>query len=296
MSQDITFMTPGSVWVRDNGKKSTVVGLTNLNLKPKFQEKYPPQAVYLNEEGDLLSQDVESFMSSRTFFNVAPEVESLVDSLFAYREDADEDDEEAAAGFPVEDDGDASTASDSDSTDDLLLEIVGDELSSDTQDEEVKLVASNKASGEIAFVSFSEDAPEEAKAAAAVLNSAVVAYSQAPLINEGFTDHIIEFDRQALAEQGITPQGLEALFDPENDMCLPSFIINGDLRVEWSAYIGVFPKMSKKKTLACLHLGTDSPASVTAQIAQLAASVVAGGDEQLAVTGDTRAEQQPVAA
>ena len=258
MSNDITFMTPGAVWINEAGKKSTLLFISNLELKPRVQERFPPQAVFLSEDGQVLTKPLDLFMEERTFFNVAPEVESMVDQLLAYRDlsDMEEAGETDAEEVP-EDDG-------------LELEITDEAPDADDEvvddgREGVDLTAVLEPS----LVSFTQEALPVHHLAALTLNSAVVAYSQNPLLNEGLTDHIIEFDRKVLEGAGVTVEGLESLFDPDSvSGVIPSFVVTDSFTVNWSTYLGVFPKMSKKHSIICLHLGSDSPEAVDQKLHQ----------------------------
>lgn len=72
------FLTPGSVWHRENGKESRVICVTNLTLPEKLQAKNPPQVVYLSENGDFLSTSIDNFLAKREFYNVDGDLESSV--------------------------------------------------------------------------------------------------------------------------------------------------------------------------------------------------------------------------
>ena len=52
---DISLLTPGSVWLRTRKGETLsnqVLVLSNLHLSEKMQAKYPPEVVYLDEDGN----------------------------------------------------------------------------------------------------------------------------------------------------------------------------------------------------------------------------------------------------
>ena len=72
---DRDLLTEGSVWVRENGKRNTVLFLTNRTLNSKIQKSHPPQVVYTDEQGNIFNQSVTNFLKTRTFINVNPTME-----------------------------------------------------------------------------------------------------------------------------------------------------------------------------------------------------------------------------
>lgn len=262
MSQDITFLTPGSVWLKADGTKSTVLCITNGSLPAKALAKFPTQVVYFNETGDVLSQTADHFMERRRFHNVDPDVESAFDAL--------------VGRFVVEGDADAEVEEGE------LVIIAGDSTEDGEAEEAPNEPASDEPAvvGEAPFVEF-RSVPNELEKQAQILSDAVVSYSQHPLINEGYIAHVLEFDRAKLSSMGITPQGLDALFNPESGVVLPVFAINGDYIVDWTAFLGVFPKMSRKKSILCLHLGVEveaTPAATQVEIDAVPVAAVSAGD------------------
>ena len=252
MSQDIMFLTPGSVWLKSDGSKSTVLCITNGSLPAKVQEKFPPQVIYYSEEGDILSQPVDFFMERRQFHNVDPETEATIDALIARitpeieeTDDMESDEEELI----LAEDGEVGE-------DEFAPGEDGAEVVAEGS-EEAAPKALEAAVTEPDFISFSSVA-EGLEIAAMVLSECAVSYEQQPMISEGYISHIIEFDRAKLASAGVTPFDLNALFNPDSEKVLPVFAVNQDYVVDWSAFLGVYPRMSRKKALLSLHLATEA--------------------------------------
>lgn len=98
----LTMLVPGSIWIRDLGdgkpaRKQSVLHITNQNLTPKVQAKNPPQVVFMTEQGFVLSQGIEKFLESRTFYSMDGRLESLLTQLTEVEE------EEEAELNPIED-------------------------------------------------------------------------------------------------------------------------------------------------------------------------------------------------
>jgi len=109
-------LVPGAVWLRSKpGKKptaSTVIAISNVDLSEAILEKFPMQVIFLTDRGRLLTQDIETFTSSREFVEIDVGTANLVDVLL---HGADYDDEETEARdildidqIPLPEDEDAS--------------------------------------------------------------------------------------------------------------------------------------------------------------------------------------------
>jgi hypothetical protein len=249
MSQDITFMTPGSVWLRDNGKRSILIAISNLSLPEKLQRKNPPVAVFLNEQGDILTMPVDQFMETRQFHNCLLEVETLVDQLQAFREVTEDK-------LP-----DASESEE--------IDVAGEEVISAEVEEQAAELTATESKPE-PLVDFSIEAPVDSLSIAQIIAEAATIYSQQPILSEGLVSHQIELDTGILSARGVTLEAVEAVFDPERpdfeSTLIPSFKVRGCPAVTWTTYLGLFPRMSANKTLAVLHLGVPT---ITEEIAQL---------------------------
>src|SRR5882672_1184406 len=80
---DFDMLTPGSVWVRENGKEARFLFLTNTNLPPHVSVKHPRMAVYADENDNIFSTPVADFVGKRKFFNIDPSLEARLEDLLA---------------------------------------------------------------------------------------------------------------------------------------------------------------------------------------------------------------------
>src|SRR5438045_392674 len=78
---DHQFLEPGHVFTRKDGSSSRILFVTNTTLAKKGRELFPPQVVYADENDNILSRDIASFLSTREFYNVDPELETRLRTL-----------------------------------------------------------------------------------------------------------------------------------------------------------------------------------------------------------------------
>lgn len=266
---DISLLTPGSVWLR-NRKGETIQNqvllLSNLHLSEKMQAAYPPEVVFLDEEGNVTTMPIARFLETRKFHNVNPQLEVAVDTMLtaAFEDDeseGDEDDEELNDLSPVE----AITSE---------IAAAGAYVSSDK------------------LVTFSNVGLSPAGAAVAEqLSSCICQYSQAPMPSSGITAHVIEFDNNALSLLGLTYKDISNLFTPDGTDVVQTFTVNGPspTTVEWTSFIGVFPIMSLLKNRVALYVGTDADVSnIDAEIAALEEGLTQQGTAGQAPTVDVQ--------
>ena len=69
--------------------------MTNESLSEQMQEKFPPQVVFRREQGDVLSQTVDMFLSNRECIGVDEAVSNVIELLFAPEEQEEEVDIDA---------------------------------------------------------------------------------------------------------------------------------------------------------------------------------------------------------
>ena len=242
---DISLLTPGSVWLRTRKGETLsnqVLVLSNLHLSEKMQAKYPPEVVYLDEDGNVTTMPISQFLETRQFHNVNPTLEALVDAMLV---GANDDDEEVEGGEGEDDEIELDPEDSDDSIEAVAAEITAQAviLPSDT------------------LVSFSHEGLSPAGVGLAnQIASCVCQYSQSPLPASALTAHVIEFDYNKLQQLGLTHKTIESLFDPESRDLIPSFVVHGPnpLQVDWSSFLGVFPVMSLLKNRVALYLGTDT--------------------------------------
>lgn len=242
-----TFMTPGSVWVRENGQKNILLFISNATLPKKLQAQFPSQAVYLDEEGNVFNKDVEDFLADRTFYNIEPSVETQVDTLLAFHslsDDEDADAEEVDLELEVEEDGDEE--------EETLAEVKTKVVP------KAGKVLEPKVAEEQNLVTFSKTTTNAPIAFA--LESAVVGYRQEPLLSHSMVSHIVVID---LARTELTPEQIAFAFDPANPDLLARFSVRnfpGD--VDWDTFVGAFPQATGKNHYLTCYFGVSADAQV----------------------------------
>lgn len=234
MKSAAMFLTPGSVWMRGDGSLSTLIAVSNTSLPKKVQAKFPPQAVYLDETGNILTRDVSEFVASRKFYNVNPEIESKVDGLLAFTE--------PQVGTDAEEEDD----------DDISLDVVDSpEDDEENASEEAPEVQSNMTNtGALVEFEHSEDQTDLATA----ISRAVVGYSQEPILSHDLLAHVIVIDLDRL--EADVQETINA-FDPESGNILPGFTVRGDDPVTWNTFIGAYQQRTSKKVYMNIYLGEE---------------------------------------
>lgn len=241
----LMFMTPGSVWVRDNGRTSILLFMTNTSLPARVQAQFPPQAVFMDEEGNVLSRSVEDFLANRTFHNVNAEIETKVDQLLAYV--SVEEDEENSEDS---DDGEDKAEDDEDSG----LEIVDDEEGGeDIPDSEVDAEADDEETEAEPAPLVMLEAPQDLAAVAREIENAIVGYRQEPILSHDLLAHILVIDPDLLDK--VTTAQVLAAFDPESEILIPSFKIRGSDSITWDSFVGAYNQMTLKKDCIAIYLG-----------------------------------------
>lgn len=112
----IDLLTPGSVWLRENNKKNFVLFVTNTILPIKTRSKHPIQVVYCDEQGNILNQNRDHFLETRTFYNGhfkleqrLLQIESQLVNLFAginFSSDEESTEDSDDATLVIDDDAD----------------------------------------------------------------------------------------------------------------------------------------------------------------------------------------------
>src|SRR5882672_9962843 len=102
ISNMLSLLTPGAVFLNEKGRTVKFLMLTNTDLPAKVQVKHPPQVVYADDEGNFYNRDVDNFLEYYKFYNVDPELESRLDNLLVFNAD---DSDEITEEVVDEDDG-----------------------------------------------------------------------------------------------------------------------------------------------------------------------------------------------
>lgn len=254
---DVTdFLTPASVFTREDGREARVLFVTNMNLPEKVRAKFPPQVVYADEQDNILSSSIEKFLSNRTFFNVHPELETRLNNLLAFSPSDNDDDILDLIGGLEDDAGSSNTISgldddgpgDSDfgdDSDDDSLE-VGDAVD---QNGGQRVIADADKDLELdeqeAIVTFTiNDSHLPPVFDVDQLSAAVASYQQQPSADLLSTQHILFIK----AEAGVNANSLDAAFSPasvgRNQTLEFAVDLNGNgqfTEIDWSTFIGVYP-------------------------------------------------------
>ena len=109
---DLDFLTEGSVFTRDDGRESRFLFLTNQSLSQKLKTQFPPQVVYADENGNVLSCSIERFLNKRKFVSVDPELEARLVNLLAATSASQEDTLDLDGDVLTIDDGEGSSVFD----------------------------------------------------------------------------------------------------------------------------------------------------------------------------------------
>lgn len=241
---DLDFLTAGSVFTREDGRESRFLFLTNEALTQKLKQQYPPQVVYADENGNVLSCSIERFLNKRKFVNVDPELESRLNNLLAATSSSQEDtldldsddlvidgDEDGTSVFDAlelgseEEDGEVDTPEEIDPTDPR------DDLGANEEE----------MGGLVKFLPIgTDDLP--AFLTAEQLSAAVQSYQQGPGQQPDTVLHTL-FIRQ---DAGITSKTLYASFSPKNAETNTTYdfqveIEGREIVVNWDTFVGIYP-------------------------------------------------------
>lgn len=254
---DLDFLTPGSTFVREDGRESRFLFLTNSALPEKVRKQYPPQVVYADENNNILSCDIDRFLNKRKFHMVDPELEARLVNLLALSSSDSED------------------ALDLDSDDELVIEGADDsdgELADgegmpDTSDE---FIGSEEGT-EKPLVKFIPSADLPAALDADYLAQAVSSYQQSP----GTALRSIQHALFIRAEQGITRDSLIAAFSPAAEQQGTNSIYTFEVEIEgsnvhvnWDEFLGVYPCVFYGSSMYQVLFNTFTPAEPTQPVAE----------------------------
>jgi hypothetical protein len=263
---DLDFLTPGSVFSREDGRESRLLFLTNTALPKKLSKQFPPQVVYADENNNILSCDIERFLNKRKFYMVDPELEARLVNLLAISNSDSED------------------ALDLDSADD---ELVIEDAETDEGDGEDPVAFEGELGDDSLRSSEEIDQPVsiefvpsgEAPTAldATYLAQAVSSYQQAPGTDSGSVQHSL-FIR---AEPGINRDSLIASFSPSvsekgGKSCFTFKVeLEGiKVHVDWDEFLGVYPCVFYGNTMYQVIFSTVARPLAFAPEAETSAPVV----------------------
>ena len=226
---DLDFLTPGSIFVREDGREARFLFLTNTALPLKVRKQYPQQVVYADENNNILSCDIDRFLKPRQFHMVDPELEARLVNLLAISNSDSED----------------ALDLDSDESEDALVIEDGDLGGDDEQgasDFNTEGDSEEDTAGPL--VKFIPSSELPATIDADYLAQAVSSYQQSPGTALGSIQHAL-FIRN---EKGITRDSLIAAFSPSKEQDGTHSIFTFEVEIEgqlvhvnWAEFLGVYP-------------------------------------------------------
>lgn len=225
---DLELLTPGSVWIRGDGKEARFLFITNQNLSAKSLAKFPSQVVYADEKENILSVGLERFLEVRTFHHVDPGLESRLGNLLAYSGEASDDD------FSLDEDdvltidqGEGAQVLDAEGAGDVFSGVEDEEDDPDSDGLAIEFYTSNP-----------EAAPEISLVA---LQGAVECYQQTPALDKNLLQHTLFIH----AREGITRETLYKAFTPHSangsTLLFKVKTANGLETVDWDNFLGIYP-------------------------------------------------------
>lgn len=223
---DLELLTPGSVWIRGDGKEARFLFMTNQNLSAKALAKFPSQVVYADEKDNILSVGLERFLEVRTFHHVDPGLESRLGNLLAYSGEASDDD------FSLDED-DVLTIDQGDGAQEVLdaseVDVFGDGVEDEDEGDGLDIEF---------YTSNPEAAPEISLVA---LQGAVECYQQTPALDKNLLQHTLFIH----AREGIDRETLYKAFTPHSangsTLLFKVKTANGMETVDWDNFLGIYP-------------------------------------------------------
>jgi hypothetical protein len=272
---DLDFLTPGSIFVREDGREARFLFLTNMALPEKVRKQYPAQVVYADENNNVLSCDIDRFLNKRKFHMVDPELEARLMNLLAISNSDSED----ALDLSSDDDAlvieDGEDLGDDDGTQSDGQELQKDDYGSDSTDN----------AGPIVKLIPSSDLPSVLDAE--YLAQAVSSYQQSP----GTSPRSVQHSLFIRSEKGITRDALIAAFSPSSEQSGKSIftfeveIEGAPVHVNWNEFLGVYPCVFYGSHMYQVIFTTYAPeTSTTASVAepQVVSAEEAAADVELA--------------
>lgn len=257
---DLELLTPGSVWVRKNGKESRFLFLTNAKLPEKFQAEHPQMAVYADEDDNVFSVPVMDFIAKRTFFNCEPGLETRLLNLLAFSA-ADDD-----TGFDL--------LNDSDNDENLLINDSEDDARTDGSEGIVE--SSENVSGQTNFATdegLVNAFPVEFFGAETGLPE-IISPQRLCELTECYQQTVSLVDHKYLhtlfirAANGITKETLYASFSPTHveQNAVYSFKVRtneGVLDIDWDGLVGIYPYVYQHISMYQVVFYTEAEVAIT---------------------------------
>ncbi len=248
---DVDLITPGSVWLRESGKQSKVVCITNTSLPAKLSAAHPQQVVYIDDEGNFLNVGIEQFLAKRTFYNVDPDFEDRVNNLAVFS-DTSANEQEVEALLNPDGDGDDDSlllvVDDGDDNGEESPEDFGGEGEEQNHTDDSDADYDSAPFGNLSFVTFNvaDDSALPVAIEPDVLANATVDYNQSALL-DGSIEHTLLIDARI-----VSYDDLRACFSPSKVATHAIFTFDIDFgrlggkdsapfAVDWDNFMGIVP-------------------------------------------------------
>jgi hypothetical protein len=253
-------LTPASVWLRRDGAQVKALFLTNQTLTKAQQEKYPPQVVYADADGNVLSRDLTSFASLYTFLNVDPDLEKRLANLIVFKAtdfltvDDPEDDEEVSLTEETKPDEEEKPVA----KEKPAVQVREKAKPSDADDlqKSADLVSASARALHVDFKLSANEGYSNPKLSAKELSAACKIYTRQPDEHYKMMVHRLSFE----LSDTITIDALKEAFHPSNTVnTVDVFRVRTQHDKEvfvWDSWIGVFPEYSISSLYATVYVGT----------------------------------------
>ena len=248
---DLEDLTPGAVFIREDGSKRFVLFVANATLTGKKAERFPIRVVFANSNAEVFDIDVKSFFVKCKFHNVEPELEHRLDSLFVFKTDDNVTLDQAVTSAMQlnEDEENKEILSFDDNESEDVSPVSVTANVGDLTSEQVPVVPNNdflipEVTYPISFINTGSLAP---KVKAELLQAMLINYQQEPQLSSGYLMHKLTFTVPA----NITTDAIKSCFDvgsERSDAFYSVFELNtvdfgsDARRVDWSHSIGAYPE------------------------------------------------------
>jgi hypothetical protein len=246
MSSVLDLLTPGSVWIKLHGRLANtyirVLFVSNQDLKPTLHSKYPPQVIYANENGKILSRDINSFIEQFQFYNVDPDLEQR---LLGLLDEPISENEENINSSNIPSYGISSDKSFVDEYIDDYLTTTGEGVNS------IKKISAS-------FIFISND--ESPAIPSEILTESFVGFAQEP--TQMYDKVQIKLTFALNEEKGVTLDSLYKVFCPQEDSnTVDAFVIKTSyetLMPTWNLFVSVTPNYTNNGLFGVVILTNDS--------------------------------------
>jgi len=233
--EQLSLLTPGSVWLSPKGKPSFVLFITNENIPAAKQAQFPPQVIFADEEGELYNVNVDKFLDARSFHHVEPDLETKIENLLVMQEEPSDEEH---------DNGDAVGATDvqMQSHNQSILDLEEAAAASDVSDAPVVLASRNL---KATFQFDHTDGLEDPVLSGHYLATALRSYSQEPSLATAQIIHRLTF----MLDAECTLESLNATFSDvitsqQHRRHLHAMTVQAHGNIEpviWNQFNGVYP-------------------------------------------------------